>query len=130
MSRSVKQWCGKTDDAMPPASVRLRIFERYCGTCYLSGIKIRSGMKWQLDHIVALINGGANVESNLAPVLVDKHKEKTAADLAIKSKRAAMAKAALGIKPATRPIPGPVKAEKERRFGRTPLPPRQLYKDA
>jgi hypothetical protein len=38
-----------------------------------------AGDKWQLDHIVALINGGEHRESNLAPILDAEHKAKTKA---------------------------------------------------
>jgi hypothetical protein len=82
---------GKTDDSMPPPRVRLRIFQRYDGRCYRSGRKIGPADKWALDHVLAIINGGKNDENNLAPILVDKHKEKTAEDLATKSKTARMA---------------------------------------
>lgn len=44
------------------------------------------GDLWDLDHKVALINGGQHRETNLAPALRDKHREKTAEDVAIKSK--------------------------------------------
>lgn len=90
--RAVDEWVGKTDDAMPPPRVRLRIFERYNGICYLSGIKISPGMKWQPDHIIAIINGGKNCESNMAPALTEPHRVKTNADLKIKSKIARVRK--------------------------------------
>jgi 5-methylcytosine-specific restriction endonuclease McrA len=78
MGRSVQEWVGATPDAKPPPSVRLRTFDRYDGFCYLTGRKIRAGDKWELEHIKSLRNGGENRESNLAPALVDPHKEKTA----------------------------------------------------
>ena len=73
MARKVKEWIGKDDNSRPPPRVLLRIFQREKGICHISGRKIRSGMKWQADHKIALINGGANSESNLFPALVDKH---------------------------------------------------------
>jgi hypothetical protein len=82
----VEEWLGKTSDAKVPAHVRLRIFDRHNGVCHLTGRKIRVGEPWDLDHIVALVNGGEHRETNLAPALRDKHREKTAADLADKSK--------------------------------------------
>jgi 5-methylcytosine-specific restriction protein A len=85
MARRVPEWEGRTDDAMPPPHVRARIFDRCGGKCHISGRKIRPGDKWDLDHIVALCNGGKNIESNLAPALADKHKEKTAEDRAEKA---------------------------------------------
>lgn len=90
MSRTVKEWVGKTDDAKIPPRVRQRVYDRYNGICHLSGIQIRPGMPWDCDHIQALINGGEHRESNLAPALRDKHREKTAEDVAEKSKTAAV----------------------------------------
>lgn len=86
MTRSVPEWIGKTPDTPAPPRVRLRVFERHNGVCHLSKRKIMPGEKWELEHIVAIINGGENRESNLAPALVDPHKVKTAADMAQKSK--------------------------------------------
>lgn len=86
MSREVPEWIGKTPDTPAPPRVRLRVFERYKGICYLSGRKIMAGDKWQLEHPQAIINGGENRESNMAPALVEPHKVKTAADLKQKSK--------------------------------------------
>jgi 5-methylcytosine-specific restriction protein A len=86
MTREVPEWIGKTDDAAIPPRVRLRIFERMGGICHLSGRKIMPGDAWDLDHIVALINGGSHSESNLAPALRSEHRKKTAQDMAQKSK--------------------------------------------
>jgi 5-methylcytosine-specific restriction protein A len=84
--RSLPEWIGKTPDAKVPPRVRLRVFERYGGKCWISGRKIMPGDAWDLDHIKALINGGEHRESNLAPALRDKHREKTAEDVDEKSK--------------------------------------------
>lgn len=84
--RAVPLWVGKTPDAPVPSRVRLRCFEREGGRCWISGRKIRPGEKWELDHKVALINGGSHSEDNLFPALVDHHKAKTADDVAVKSK--------------------------------------------
>lgn len=85
MSRARPEWIGKTDDSKVPPHVRARIFKNRGGRCHLSGRKIRPGEPWDLDHIVALVNGGENRESNLAPALRDKHRQKTAADVAEKA---------------------------------------------
>jgi hypothetical protein len=98
MSRSVKEWIGKTDNTPVPARVKVRVFERYNGICYLSGRKITAADKWDCDHKIALINRGENRENNLAPVLKDKHKEKTKKDVAIKSKNYQVKKKHLGVK--------------------------------
>jgi 5-methylcytosine-specific restriction protein A len=107
VSRAVEIWVGKTDDSMPPPRVRLRIFERCGGVCHRSGRKIRAGDKWALDHVIALINGGRNDELNLAPILDEEHKVKSAEDLAIKSKTYRMASKFAGTWPKSKtPLKG------------------------
>lgn len=85
MSRSTDEWRGKTDDSPIPPRVRLRVFEAHGGICHLSGRRIQAGEPWDCDHVVALVNGGEHRESNLAPALRDKHREKTALDVREKS---------------------------------------------
>lgn len=100
MSRTVAEWIGRNDDTPAPPRVRLRVFEAYGGRCHWSGQKIQPGDSWDLDHIRALINGGENRETNLAPILRGKpHKDKTAADVAEKSKVARVRQKHLGIYP-------------------------------
>lgn len=79
-------WVANTDDDPIPPRVKLRIFEKFDGRCACCGRKIRAGERWELDHIVALINGGAHEEANLQPLLTEHHKNKTKADIAQKSK--------------------------------------------
>lgn len=85
MSRSVPEWIAKHDDSPIPPRVRLRVFDHHNGICHLSGRKIMAGDEWDCDHIIALVNGGEHRESNLAPAIRDKHKEKTAEDVKEKS---------------------------------------------
>jgi len=124
VSRSVKEWIGKTPDTKVPPRVRLRVFDAHGGICYLSGIKIMPGMPWDLEHVIALHAGGENRESNLRPALRDKHKVKTAAEMAVKAKVSDVRKAALGIKSPKAKIPSPPKAAKPVR-DKLPLPPRR-----
>ena len=98
MSREVPEWIGKTPDTPAPPRVRLRVFTRFNGICYLSGRKIMPGDKWQIEHPQALINGGENRESNMAPALVEPHKIKTASDVKQKAKNDRVRKKHLGIK--------------------------------
>lgn len=105
MSRTVPEWIGKTDDTRPPPRVRARLFEAYGGICQLSTTKILTGMQWDLDHKVALINGGENRESNLWPVLRKAHREKTKQDVALKAKADRVRKKHLGIAPQKKKIP-------------------------
>jgi len=107
MARSAPEWIGKTDDTAIPPRVRLRVFEAHEGRCAISGRKIMAGDKWQIDHKVALINGGQHRETNLQPVLDAPHKAKTAEDVKIKAKNDRVRKKHLGIKPKSkRSIPG------------------------
>lgn len=102
MPRELPEWIGKTDDAKVPPRVRLRIFDREGGRCWISGRKIMPGDLWDLDHKIALINGGEHRESNLFPALRDKHREKTREDVAEKSKTARVRAKFLGIAPVSR----------------------------
>lgn len=98
MSRSTEEWIGKTDDTPVPPRVRVRVFERHGGICYLSGRKIMPADKWECDHVIAIINGGENRENNLAPAIKSKHREKTAEDVKTKAKIAGQKARHLGIK--------------------------------
>lgn len=95
--RQVEEWIGKHDDQPVPARVRLRIFEKHSGVCYLSGRKIRAGEKWEVEHVLALSLGGEHRESNMAPALVAPHKIKTASDRKTKAKNDRVRKRHLGI---------------------------------
>lgn len=106
MTRAVDEWIGKTDDAKVPPRVRLRIFEREGGICHISKRKIMASDLWDLDHKIALINGGEHRESNLFPALRDKHREKTRADVAEKKAVRAKRLRHLGIHKSSKPLPG------------------------
>lgn len=97
--RAVETWQGATPDAAIPKRVRLRVFEAYGGKCALSGRKIMPGDAWDIDHRLALCNGGQHVESNLQPVLKDAHREKTRADVGAKAKADRIRAKHLGIWP-------------------------------
>ncbi|MBM1817194.1 HNH endonuclease [Pseudosulfitobacter pseudonitzschiae] len=77
--------------------VRLRVFEAHGGICHLTGRKITPADQWDLDHVVALVNGGENRESNLAPALRSAHRKKTAEDVAMKAKDRRVRSKHLGI---------------------------------
>lgn len=97
--RSTPEWFGKTPDSKVPPRVRDRIFERENGICHLSKRKIATGEAWDLDHRIALCNGGEHREANLFPALIEKHREKTKEDVAEKSKIARIRKKHLGLRP-------------------------------
>lgn len=105
--RSVPEWEGKTHDSSIPDRVKVRIFDRYNGRCYLSGRKISAADKWHCEHIIALANGGQHRESNIAPALVEPHKEKTREDRKTQSRIYKIRKRNLGLKkPKGRPLIG------------------------
>lgn len=85
MSRSVDEWIGKSDDERPPPRVRVRVFDRCEGRCGQCNRKIHPGDAWTLEHLKALINGGANRESNLGVTCSWCLPDKNAADVAEKS---------------------------------------------
>lgn len=115
--RSVSEWRGKNDDSPIPERVRVRVFERLSGRCFLSGRIIRAADAWQCDHMLALCNGGEHREFNLVPVLVAPHKIKTAQDRKLKAKNDRVRRRHLGIKKRKRTIAG-------RKFDGTPIPSR------
>jgi 5-methylcytosine-specific restriction enzyme A len=106
--RSVPEWIGKTPDAAVPPRVRLRVFKRYGGRCQCGCDRpIRPGEAWECEDTIAIINGGQRRESNLKPWLAEHHKNKTARDVAEKSRVYRKAAAHAGIKlKKSRPIPG------------------------
>lgn len=131
MARSVTEWIAKHDDQKVPPRVRARIFDRENGTCHISGRKIAAGEAWQLEHKVALILGGQHRETNLFPALVEPHKAKTASEMKVKAKIAAVRNKHIGAtKPAgkLRGQPFPQSEKSARRTERQSLPPRALFK--
>ena len=104
--RAVPEWIGATDDAAIPARVRLRIFEAAGGICWITGRKIMPGDPWDLDHKIALCNGGEHRESNLAPAIRSAHRAKTAEDVAQRAKDDRVRKKHLGIHKPKTIVPG------------------------
>lgn len=98
MNRIPDEWIGKTPDSKVPDRVKVRVFERHGGRCHISGRLIRAGEAWDIEHVIAICNGGEHRESNMAPALVQPHKAKTVADLAEKSRNYRKRKAHLGIR--------------------------------
>lgn len=99
--RAVDEWIGATADTKIPERVKLRIWEREGGRCYLTGQKIRPGDKYEFEHVIALAlwtgEGHGNRESNLRLALKDAHKAKTRADRAEQAKSDRIRKRHLGI---------------------------------
>lgn len=132
MARTVKEWQGRTDGTKAPPRVRQRIFDRDNGTCHLCKLPIKVGETWHLDHIKALINGGENRESNLAPAHAHCHMAKTREDVAEKKKVNRVRQKHTGAVRPKQSIQGRgfAKSEKPKRISKDALPelPRpQLY---
>lgn len=84
MTRRVKEWIGRSDDTVVPPRVRLRVWKKdgkACAQCTRS----LPAEAFETDHKQAIINGGANRESNLRTLCEWCHKKKTAGDVAEKS---------------------------------------------
>lgn len=104
-ARSVPEWIGKTPDTPTPARVKLRILAEQFDFC-LCGAIFGARCKPEFDHIIALINGGENRQSNIEALCKSCHAIKTGADVAEKSKVARVRKKHLGIAKPKRPMPG------------------------
>ena len=98
MPRDVPEWIGRDDNEPVPLRVRLRVLIRANRLCAGCTRIIRPGDEWTCDHKVALINGGPNRETNLQPLCEWCDPQKTARDVAEKSKVARMAAAHAGIR--------------------------------
>ena len=105
MAREVPEWIGKTDDSKVPLRVRLRCFLAHNGRCHLCDRQIRLGDDWELDHKIALINGGGHREKNLAPICDFCHPTKTAKDVAEKSDTYKARLKHYGLKESKSPMP-------------------------
>lgn len=99
MTRSVPEWIGATDDAAIPPRVRVRVFEQAGGKCEVCTRKLGPADKWQADHVLAIINGGANRESNLRCICDWCHKAKTKTDVGEKASVYAKKAKHIGAKP-------------------------------
>lgn len=85
MSRATEEWIGKTADTAIPARVKNRISKRFHDQCAECHRNFDGREKPQFDHVKALVNGGANAESNLQPLCELCHGAKTKVDVAEKS---------------------------------------------
>lgn len=126
--RSVPEWIGKTPDTAIPEHVKLRIWDREGGRCYLTGRKIMPGEPYDFEHVIALAlwtgDGHGNRESNIRLALRTAHREKTKTDREAKAKSDRIRKKHAGI---TKPkgkiaSAGFRKAEPQRRAS-TPIEP-------
>jgi len=63
--RPVTAWVGDRPDQSIPPRVADRVLRRFRFCCWNCGRDVRGGKPWTLEHLVALINGGFNAETNL-----------------------------------------------------------------
>jgi 5-methylcytosine-specific restriction endonuclease McrA len=85
MPRNVPEWIGKTDSTPIPPRVKDRVgleANWCCQKCNRSLVYEQV----EIDHIIALINGGQNRESNLQLLCGWCHREKTKRDVKVKAK--------------------------------------------
>lgn len=120
--RSVPLWVGASDDAKVPDRVKLRIFEREGGRCWITGRKIHPGDTWDLDHKIALCNGGRHSEDNLAPAIREAHRAKTAEDVAQRAKDDRVRKKHLGIHRPKQIVPGSKASRWKKKLDGTVVP--------
>lgn len=79
MTRSVPEWIGRTDDAMPTKAVFDRLWAKQDGKDAITGKPFTpADGKPHRDHIIPLADGGENRESNLQLIAVKTHRLKTA----------------------------------------------------
>jgi 5-methylcytosine-specific restriction protein A len=100
--RTVPEWIGKTPDSKVPAPVRARVFLTHGGKCHISGRTIRPGEAWELEHVKPLSMGGEHRERNLAPALIQPHREKTAQEAGVRAKADRIRLKNLGLWPKSR----------------------------
>lgn len=83
----LKEWVGKTAEAMPGQTVLLRLYAKQNGICACGcGQSMNLNRdKVDCDHRVALIDDGENRESNLQLLLHVCHKGKTAKEATARS---------------------------------------------
>ncbi len=96
MSRTLPEWIGKTDDTPVPPRVKDRIATKQGDLCAKCRTPLTTS---QCDHIIPLILGGENRETNLQLLCVACHTGKTKLDVKLKSKVAGIRKKRLGLKP-------------------------------
>ncbi|MGC8534878.1 MAG: HNH endonuclease [Rhizomicrobium sp.] len=96
MARSVPEWNGQKPDSKVPARVRDRVATKQGDLCAKCKVPLTTA---QCDHIIPLILGGENRETNLQMLCAACHAGKTKLDVKLKSKVADIRKKRLGIKP-------------------------------
>ncbi len=97
--RANAEWIASHPDQAIPKSVKLRIWTREDGRCYLSGLKIQLGDKFEYEHKKPLWAGGEHRETNIYLALKDAHAKKTAVEAKSRAKADRVRAKHLGIWP-------------------------------
>lgn len=123
-ARAIPDWRGRTPEAMPPKTVFDRIYARQGGKDAITGLPFTSKDRIVRDHIVPLIDGGENCESNLQLITEYQHKLKTAREAMTRGKERRVRAKARGY----------VTGQPKRKLGSRdpswqPRPPRDIWAD-
>ena len=102
MTRTTENWIAKHDDQVIPPRVKDRVARKADDRCQKCTLKIGGKLRAEFDHIVPLILGGPNAESNLQLICHECHKAKTARDVKLKAKVAGVRKKHLSIRKPSR----------------------------
>lgn len=129
MARSVKEWQGKTYDTKIPPRVKLRVYDRHNGVCHICNLPIKPDETWHADHVIAIIEGGPNSESNLKPAHGHCNLAKANEEKARKSKVAKTRKKHLGITRQKGQISSRGFETGKVRAPKPSLPPRNFYQE-
>lgn len=86
-ARSVPEWIGRRPESMPGQLVLLRLYAKQNGLCACGCGRVMSFERDVIDcdHIVPLIDGGENIESNLQLMLQEHHRTKTSGEATARS---------------------------------------------
>lgn len=108
--RTVEEWIGKTPDAMPPASVYRRLWNKQHGRCPKCTRELTAGNVTR-EHLKPIAMGGENRESNLELwCSVPCSSDKTAQEAAPRAKSDRVLDKTMGFKSPSkakaRPMPG------------------------
>ena len=106
MSRTVKEWIGKTDDTAPSAACKRRILDRQDNKCAITGLPFTPKDPPKFDHIVPIWLKGKNRESNLQAIRGEPHEIKTSNEAKVRAKVNKVRSKHLGLKKTKRPLPG------------------------
>lgn len=113
----LKEWIGRTPEAMPGQTILLRLYAKQNGICACGCGQVMNLNRDRIDcdHKLALIDGGENKESNLQLLLHACHKAKTAKEATARSEeRRHKAKAFTALRKPSIRAPGFPRREPQR----------------